>query len=91
LEREARLSYLALRELLRLFFVPGFLFRRHRHGAVAGCFYAFGNSPGSFAIFTAIRRASPGVSNSRLPKVAGFQFLDSPRRREAASGYLMSK
>jgi hypothetical protein len=35
--------------MLRLFFVPGFLFCRHRHGAVAGCFYALGNSSGSFA------------------------------------------
>jgi hypothetical protein len=44
---------LALREMLRLFFVPGFLFCRTRHEAVA----ALRNSSGNLAIFAAIRRA----------------------------------
>ena len=65
LEREARLSCLALPEMLRLFFVPDLLFCRHRHEVVAAsvCFQALRNSAGSLAIFTAIHRASSLVSN----------------------------
>src|SRR5215469_10283562 len=65
LERQARLSHLALPEVLRLFFVSGLLSRRDRHGVVAAplCFQALRNSSGSLAILAAIRRASSFVSS----------------------------
>jgi hypothetical protein len=56
LEREAGLSYLALREMLRLFFIPGFLFCRHRPEAVAAFFQALRNGSGSLAKLAAMRR-----------------------------------
>jgi hypothetical protein len=65
LEREARLSYLALREMLRLFFAAGFLFCRHRHGAVAGCFYALGKSSGLSAAIPRLELARMDSGSAR--------------------------
>jgi hypothetical protein len=72
LERQARVSHLALPEVLRLFFVPGLLSRRDRHGVVAAplCFQALRNSS-SLAIFAAIRRASSLLSNFAADRLPG--------------------
>jgi hypothetical protein len=49
--------------MLRLFFVPGLVFCRHRPEAVAAFFHALRNGSGSLAKLAAMRRASSCVSD----------------------------
>jgi hypothetical protein len=51
--------------MLRLFFAAGFLFCRHRHGAVAGCFYALGKSSGLSAAIPRLELARMDSGSAR--------------------------
>jgi hypothetical protein len=66
--------------MLRLLFVAGLFFCRHRHEAIAACFHALRNGSGSFAKLAAMRRASSRVSNF----AAEFAAPAHPRNKRAA-------
>jgi hypothetical protein len=76
LERKARLSHLALPEMLRLFFVSGLVSYRHRHGVNEGC-----SDRGPLTVSVALGRiAATRQDTSYALTIAAFRQLGDIRR-----------